>query len=336
MSAAALSLAVDVGLKPACAALNVARSSIYRQRQPHPEPKPRPRPARALDDAERQAVLDTLNSEPYADLAPAQVYHQLLDDDIRLCSVRSMYRILNAHRQVRERRDLLRHPRYQRPELLATAPNQVWSWDITKLKGAVTWSYYHLYVVLDIFSRYVVGWLIAERDSAGLAARLIAESCDKHGVLPGQLTLHADRGTAMTAKTTAQLMASLGIMESHSRPHVSDDNPFSEAQFKTLKYRPEFPDRFDSLYHAESVCRRLFQWYNSEHRHSALAFLTPEDVHFQRVQPVLEQRQRVLDRAYAEHPERFVRRPPSAAAPPAVAYINKPPDKEPESPTNAQ
>ena len=245
-----------------------------------------------------------------------------------------MYRILDDHSQVRERRNVLRHPHYQRPELLATAPNQVWSWDITKLLGPVKWSYYHLYVLLDIYSRYVVGWLLATSEKASLAKRLIAESCEKQGVQPGQLTLHADRGTSMTAKTTAQLLADLNIVESHSRPRVSNDNPFSESQFKTLKYRPAFPDRFGSTQHAQAVCRDLFTWYNTEHRHSALAYLTPEVVHHGRAAVVLAQRQRVLDRAHALNPERFVAAAPSVPPLPPAVWIN-PPQKGVESPVVA-
>jgi putative transposase len=280
-------------------------------------------------------VLEALNSEPYADLAPAQVYNQLLDAGQYLCSIRSMYRILDDHRLVRERRNVLRHPHYQRPELLATGPNQVWSWDITKLLGPVKWTYFHLYVLLDIFSRYVVGWLIADREKASLAKRLIAESSLKQGVPPGQLTIHADRGTSMMAKTTAQLLADLSIAESHSRPRVSNDNPYSESHFKTLKYRPDFPERFGSQQHAEAVCRQLFTWYNTQHRHSGLAFLTPECVHYGRAQQLLDRRQRVLDQAHAATPERFIRAAPRVQQLPAAVWIN-PPEKGEESPIGAQ
>jgi len=335
MIAAAESLAPEVGLKPVCEALNLPRGTVYRHRRPRPQPAPRPRPVRALSLAERQAALETLNSEPYADLAPAQVYNQLLDAGKYLCSIRTMYRILDDHDQVRERRNVLRHPHYQRPELLATAPNQVWSWDITKLLGPVKWSYYHLYVLLDIFSRYVVGWLIAESEKASLAKRLITESCQKQGVQPDQLTIHADRGTAMTAKTTAQLLADLSIAESHSRPRVSNDNPFSESHFKTLKYRPGFPDRFGSPQHAQAVCRPLFTWYNTEHRHSGLAYLTPEVVHYGRAHEAIERRQRILDQAHAANPERFVRAAPTAQQLPPAVWIN-PPQKGEESPILAQ
>jgi putative transposase len=330
MIAAAESLAPEVGLLSVCEALNLPRSTVYRSRLPRGEPAPRPKPERSLGVAERQTVLETLNSEPYADLAPAQVYNQLLDAEIYLCSIRTMYRILEDNRQVRERRNVLRHPHYQRPELIATGPNQVWSWDITKLLGPEKWSYFHLYVMLDIFSRYVVGWLLADSEQAGLAKRLIAESYRKQGLSPGQVSLHADRGTAMTAKATSQLLADLGIAESHSRPRVSNDNPFSESQFKTIKYRPGFPDRFGGPQHAHAVCRDLLTWYNTEHRHSALAYLTPEEVHYGRASQILAQRQRVLDRAHAATPERFVLRHPIVHQLPPAVWIN-PPEKGAES-----
>jgi putative transposase len=276
-------------------------------------------------------VLETLNDEAFADQPPAQVHASLLDVGIYFCSVRTMYRILDENEQVRERRDVLRHPSYSKPELLATAPNQVWSWDITKLKGPVKYSYFYLYVILDIFSRYVVGWMLAGRESKALAQRLIAQSCEKQNIAAGQLTIHADRGAPMIAKTTAQLLADLGVSESHSRPHVSDDNPFSESQFKTLKYRPEYPDRFGSQQHALEVNRSLFGWYNTEHHHSALGFLTPEDVHYGRTATILAERQRVLDEAYAKTPERFVRARPRPLQPPEAVWINPPRKEVPES-----
>lgn len=324
---AAETLASEVGTLAACRALDVSRSGLYRRRHPPPVPRPRPKPDRALSEEEQQAVIDALNTEEFADLAPPQVYAKLLDRGIYLASLRSIYRILERHDQVRERRDVRRHPRYSKPQLVATGPNQVWSWDITKLLGPQKWVYYHLYVLLDIFSRLVVGWLLAERESAELATRLIGESYAKQGIAPGEVTLHADRGTAMMAKTMAQKLADLGISESHSRPRVSNDNPFSESQFKTLKYRPEFPDRFDSYRHAESVSRELFDWYNNGHQHSALAFLTPADVHYGRAANILAERQLVLDAAYAKTPERFVKGKPRVATLPDAIYIN-PPTKE--------
>jgi putative transposase len=318
--------AASFGVAPSCAALGVARATYYRRKRPRPTPAPRPAPARALSPDERQQVLTTLNAAPYVDLAPAAVYAKLLDErNEYLCSIRTMYRVLAEAGEVRERRNQLVHPEYKKPELLATAPNQVWSWDITKLLGPAKWTYFYLYVVLDIFSRYVVGWMVAERENAAHARRLIVESCTKHGVVPGTLTLHQDRGAPMRAKTFAQTLADLGVTKTHSRPHVSDDNPFSEAHFKTLKYRPDFPgDGFGSLADTLSWCRPFFDWYNHQHRHEALGLLTPADVHFGRAPQILAARQRVLDAAFAAHPERFVRRPPMVGEPPKEVWINKP------------
>ncbi len=314
------------GIAPTCAALGVARATYYRRKRPK-APKPRPAPARALSPAERDHVLAVLNEERHVDLAPAAVYAKLLDDDgTYLCSERTMYRVLAAAGEVRERRDQLVHPAYAKPELLATGPNQVWSWDITKLLGPAKWTYFYLYAVLDIFSRYVVGWMVADRENAAHARRLLAETCARHGVLPGSLTLHQDRGAPMRAKTFAQTLADLGVTKTHSRPHVSNDNPFSEAQFKTLKYRPDFPGRFEGQPHALEHCRDFFDWYNNEHHHEALGLLTPAVVHFGRAPAVLAARQLVMNAAYAAHPERFVRRPPIVGAPPTAVWINKPPE----------
>jgi len=262
----------ELGTAPVCRALGLARATVYRRRRPptrRPQ-QPRPTPARALAPSERQAVLDVLHTEPFCDRSPQEVHATLLERGRYLCSPRTMYRILASNHEVRERRDQLRHPHYAKPELMASGPNQVWSWDITKLKGPGKWVYYYLYVILDIFSRYAVGWLLAQHENAGLAQRLIRETCTKQGVEPGQLILHADRGAPMTSKTLSQLLADLGVEKTHARPHVSDDNPFSESQFKTLKYSPGFPDRFGSPEHAREVSRVLFNWYNHEHHHSAL------------------------------------------------------------------
>ena len=256
-----LAVAPEIGLAPACRALGVSRATAYRHRDPKParERRPRPRPALALSEAERSAVLEQLHSERFTDSSPAQVYATLLDEGTYLASERTMYRILAAAGENGERRAQLRHPAYATPELLATRPNQLWSWDITKLKGPVKWTSYSLYVLLDVFSRYVVGWLLAHRESGVLADRLIAETVEKEGVTSG-LTIHADRGSSMTSKPVAFLMADLGITKSHSRPHVSNDNPFSEAHFKTLKYRPDFPPRFGSIEDARAFCRSFFSW----------------------------------------------------------------------------
>jgi len=322
-------VAAQVGRRAACAALGVPRSSYYRScRPPRPKPrKPRPRPARALPEEQRAEVLAILQSDRFVDVAPAEVYTTLLDEGIRHCSVRSMYRYLAAEGQVRERRNQLRHPHYAKPELLATGPNQVWSWDLTKLRAVQKWTYFYLYVLLDIYSRYVVGWMLAHRESGGLAARLIEETCAKQGISRDQLMVHADRGSAPKSKTVAQMFADLGIEPSHSRPHVSNDNPFSEAQFKTLKYRPEYPDRFGGYEHALSFCRGFFPWYNANHRHAGIAMLTPEIVHHGRATEVLAARQRVLEAAYAANPERFVNGPPTVESLPSEVWINPPEDK---------
>jgi putative transposase len=316
-----------IGSVAACSALNVSRATTYRHRatamQPLKAATPRASP-RALAKDERRQVLDVLAQPEHADCAVAQVYAALLDCSIYLCSIRTMYRILDANGAVRERRDQLRHPNYKKPELLATRPNQVWSWDITKLHGPAKWTYFYLYVLMDIFSRYVVGWMVASCEAAQLAKTLIAEACERQAIQEGQLTIHADRGSPMTAKSTTLLFADLGIVKSHSRPYVSDDNPFSESLFKTAKYRPGFPDRFGSQEHARAHCRTLFLWYNEEHHHSSLALLTPADVHHGRGDQVLAARDRVLAGAYAANPERFVRRPPVAPRPPTEAWINQP------------
>ena len=325
---AAEQLAADLPLAPTCAALGVSRASYYRRQQARatlPTPPAHPTPPRALAPEERQTVLDTLHSERFVDQAPAEVYATLLDENTYLCSIRTMYRILHDAQEVRERRDQLRHPHYRKPELLATAPNQVWSWDITKLLGPAKWTYFYLYVMLDVFSRYVVGWLLAQRESADLAGRLIRESCQKQGIDPRQLTIHSDRGSPMRSQSVAQLLATLGITKSHSRPHVSNDNPFSESQFKTLKYRPEFPDRFDSHEHGLTFCRTFFPWYNDEHHHWGLGLLTPAAVHFGQAADLLAARQSTLTAAYLAHPERFVRREPKPLQPPDTVWINPPP-----------
>ncbi|MEZ4402306.1 MAG: IS3 family transposase [Kofleriaceae bacterium] len=322
--AAVASLAPLVGVVAACAALMLSRATFYRWQQPAATKAPRPSPPRALSLEERAEVLATLNSDRFADKAPRQVVAELLDEDRYLCSVRTMYRVLDAAGEIRERCDQLRHPTYVKPELLATAPNQVWSWDITKLKGPAKWTYHHLYVILDIFSRYVVGWMVTARESAALAQELIVEACARQGIQPGQLTIHADRGSPMKAKSTAMLYGDLGITKSHSRPHVSDDNPFSEAQFKTLKYRPELPDRFGSLPDARAHVAPLMHWYNEEHYHSGIALLTPSDVHHGRAPAIVEAREGTLDTAYAAHPERFVHGAPTHQLPPTEVWINRP------------
>jgi putative transposase len=314
----------QLGIAPTCAALGLPTATYYRRISPPPLAAPRPSPPRTLAVAERTAVLAVLHEARFVDLAPAQVHAQLLDEERYLCSERTMYRILAEHHEVRERRDQLRHPHYAAPELLATAPNQVWSWDITKLLGPAKWTYFYLYVILDIFSRYVVGWMVAHHESATLANKLIAQSCARQGILPAQLTLHADRGSAMTSKSVALLLADLGVTKTHSRPYVSNDNPFSEAQFKTMKYRPAFPDRFGSIQDARSFGHSFFPWYNTEHRHSGLGMLTPHDVHYGLAAQRVAARARVLGAAFVAHPERFVAGPPHPLALPTEVWINKP------------
>jgi len=331
---AATNLALEQGIAPACEALGLGRSTFYRHRRPQrPGSRipPRPKHPRALKDTERQNVLAVLHQDRFVDKAPREVYATLLDEGAYLCSASTMYRILGREDEVRERRRQLRHPQYRKPELLATAPNQVWSWDITKLLGPVKWTYFYLYVILDIFSRYVVGWLVAHRESAALAQRLISRTCDQQGILPGQLTIHADRGSSMRSKPVALLLADLGVTKTHSRPHVSNDNPFSESQFKTLKYRPDFPERFGSLEDSRSFCRTFFPWYNNEHRHQGIALLTPETVHYGRAETVIAARQEVLQAAYAAYPQRFVHKPPNALPLPEAVWINPPSKDEGQS-----
>jgi putative transposase len=328
MMTAAEELGQTTGVTTACQVLNVPRSSLYRAR--HPEHKTpassnqRAKPARALSDEEKDEVRNVLNSERFQDQSPREVYATLLDEDEYLCHWRTMYRVLDEHKEVRERRNQLRHPAYAKPELLATGPNQLWSWDITKLRGPVTWTYYYLYVMLDVYSRYVVGWLLADRESADLARELTAAACTKQQIEPGQLTIHADRGSAMIAKSMTMLMSDLGVNKSHSRPHVSDDNPYSEAQFRTLKYSPDYPGRFGSLPDARRWSQGFFTWYNQEHHHTSLNLLTPADVHYGRAEEKLAQRQVVLQHAYAVHPERFVNGPPTTRKLATAVWINQP------------
>jgi putative transposase len=326
-------LASLVGIRGACAALGRSRATYYRRHRQRPlqsrqlrGPKPQPR---ALSQTERAEVLGLLHQERFVDQAPATIYATLFDEGRYVCSVPTMYRVLRAADEVHERRRQARHPATVKPELVATAPNSVWSWDITKLLGPEKWTYFHLYVIIDIYSRYVPGWLLARRESAELAEHFLAETIRKHHVDPDQLTLHADRGTSMASKTVALLLADLGVTKSHSRPHCSNDNPYSEAQFKTLKYRPEFPDRFGSIEDGRDFCRRFFSWYNHDHRHSGIGFHTPATVHFGRAESIHLDRARVLEAAYAAHPERFVRQPPVPPQLPGIVWINKPTEVRP-------
>ena len=321
-----LDVAPRLGVVATCAAFGVSRPTYYRKRAPVYGPaRCRPSPARTLNAEERRAVLDVLHEPRFVDLAPAEVHATVLEEGRYFCSVRTMHRILAENAEVRERRDQLRHPVYVKPELLATGPNQLWSWDITKLLGPTKWTYYYLYVILDVFSRYVVGWMIAHRESATLAKKLIAETCDRQKIDPDALTLHADRGSSMTSKCVAFLLADLGVTKTHSRPHVSDDNPFSESHFKTLKYRPGFPSRFGSIEDARAYCTDFFRWYNSDHHHSGIAMLTPHDVHHGLATKRLDQRGAVLAAAYQAHPERFPHGPSRPLSPPVAVWINPPP-----------
>ena len=315
----------EFGVAALCVAVGLPRASFYRRQQPRrlDAGKRRPSP-RALTPPERQSVLALLHEPRFVDLAPAEVYATLLDEGQYLCSERTLYRILSENQEVRERRDQVRHPSYAAPELLAEHPNEVWSWDITKLLGPATWTYVYLYVILDIFSRYVVGWMVADRQSAVLAQRLIEETCARQGILPGQLTVHADRGSSMIAKPVALLLADLGVVKTHSRPHVSNDNPFSEAQFKTLKYRPDFPERFGSLQDARAFSVDFFRWYNTAHHHTGIGLLTPHDLHHGLATVRVTQRAATLTAAYAAHPERFPRGIPHPPAVPTAVWINKP------------
>lgn len=317
-------LASQIGIKQTCAVLNIARSRVYRSRQPRPTPKPRPIPTHALSQAERQQVRAVLNSQRFMDKAPRQVYATLLDEGTYLCHWRTMYRILAVHHEIRERRLIRRHPTYQKPELLATCPNEVWSWDITKLRGECKGVYYSLYTVLDIFSRYVVGWMLAEGESSDLARHLIAESTSKQGIQPHQLTLHADNGSPMKGKPVTQLLVDLGVNRSHTRPHTSDDNPFSEAQFKTMKYHPSYPDRFTSITDARAWARAFFEWYNHQHYHSGLHLLTPASVHYGEAVGIQQARQAVMLVAYQAHPARFVGGVPRVKGAPSAVWINPP------------
>ena len=320
-----------IGTRPACRAVGAAPATIYRRRRP-PVPKPRrprsPSP-RALSDTERCEVLAELHSPRFVDCAPAQVYAGLLDDGRYLCSERTMYRLLEAqHGSVRERRAQREHPAYVKAELLAERPNELWSWDISKLKGPRKWSWFYLYVILDVFSRYVVGWTVQYQELGRIAEDLIAQACEQQQITREQLTLHADRGIAMTSKPVTFLLADLGVLKTHSRPYTSSDNPYSEAHFKTLKYRPEFPERFDAIEQARAHCRQFFDWYNHQHHHSGIGLMTPAAVHHGQAQELYDRRAEVLAGAYARNPERFVRRLPTPPELPTAAWINKPEDKE--------
>ena len=320
-------LSQSVGIKKACQLLGRPRATHYRRQCPsvvRAEPACRPRPANALSESERQAVLDLLHRPEHCDLAVHQVWSRTLDDGLYLCSPSTMYRLLAIQGETKERRLLRTHPAKKKPELLATRPNEVWSWDITKLRGPAKGDYFDLYVIIDILSRYVPGWLVAESESAELARDFIEDAIVTQDVDPGTLTLHADRGPSMRSKPVSQLLVDLQVIRSHSRPHVSNDNPYSEAAFKTLKYCPTFPDRFGSIEDARAFCGEFFEYYNHVHRHSGIAFHTPASVHYGTAEEVRIQRQATLSDAFAANPARFRHRPPVAPIIPSVAWINQP------------
>jgi len=328
-------LAPQIGVRDACEVVGAAQASYYRRHRRSPAPnRPAPTPhrdrpqPRALSQAEQQAILDELHSDRFVDVSPTEVWATLLDEGAYLGSISTFYRLLREAGESRERRRQATHPATVKPELVAAAPNQVYSWDITKLRGPAKWTYYYLYVILDIFSRYVVGWMVASRESAALAEVLIRQTCTNQGIGPDQLTVHADRGSSMTSKPVAFLLADLGVTQSHSRPHVSDDNPFSEAQFKTLKYRPDFPSQFRSIEAARLHCQRFFGWYNDEHHHTGLGLHTPADIHYGTAEAIRDKRAGVLGEAYTAHPERFVRKRPEPPQLPTGSWINKPNDTE--------
>ena len=321
---------IGVSVEAACEAVGRPRSSHYRRTRPRHEPPPppasrkgQPQP-RALTGAERAEVLSVLRSERFVDQAPPSVYATLLDEGTYLCSISTMYRLLREQGETGERRRQATHPPKAKPELQTDGPNAVWSWDITKLLGPRKWTYYYLYVILDIYSRYVPGWLLAHRESAALAEQLLGDTCFRQNIEFGQLSIHADRGSSMASKPVALLLADLGVTKSHSRPHVSNDNPFSESNFKTLKYRPDFPERFDSIEHARAHVRDFFGWYNHQHRHGGVGLMAPADVHYGRAEQITAARGRVLDAAYATNPERFVRKPPAPPALTETVWINRP------------
>jgi putative transposase len=339
-----MDLSSELGEREACAQLGHPRASFRRRHELAPRPsrqqqryqarkvareqqreqRARRRSSLALGTAERQGILDAVHEPRFVDRSVPHIYATLLDEGTYHGSMSTIYRVLHSVGEVGERRDQASRPAHVKPELCATAPRRVWSWDITKLHGPHKWTYYYLYVIIDIYSRYVVGWMVADRESSELARLLLSETITKERVDPGTLTLHSDRGSSMTSKPVAFLLADLGVTKSHSRPHVSDDNPHIESFFKTTKYQPEFPATFTNIVEAREFVRIFIAWYNTQHRHSALALLTPSDVHHGRAQQRLEQRQRIMETAYATHPERFVRGKPQVRQLSPASYINRP------------
>ena len=331
-------LSAKVGTKKACNSFSIPRSSYYYWKHPATKPalyKERKLPDFAYTPAEKQEILNVMNSDIYMNQTPYEIYASQLDAGEYRCSVRTMYRILSENDQVKERRKIRRSTNYKKPELLSIKTNQVWTWDITKLKGSEKWTYFYLYVIIDIFSRFVVGWMVAYRELSSLAKKFIEETCQKQDIKRGQLTIHADRGASMKSKQVAFLLSDLGVTKSHSRPYVSNDNPFSESHFKTMKYRPEFPERFNSLAEARKFCRLFFDWYNKEHYHSGIGFLTPESIHYGFAENILENRKKVLLNAFEKNPKRFRFKKPKLKNLPKSVWINKPDNIENKKKINA-
>jgi putative transposase len=324
----ATSLKAAVGAVAACKGLQISRSTFYRHYKPcisNAGNKSRPAPPLALKAEEKQKVIDLLHSSQFVDMAPHEVYATLLDDGIYHCSIRTMYRYLKqVHGHVKERRRQVQRPNYKKPELLATTPNELWSWDITKLKSVNKWTCFYLYVIIDVFSRYIVGWMVAYSEQTALAKRLIKQPCIKQEIQPDQLTIHADRGSSMKSKGVADLLVDLKVMKTHSRPHVSNDNPYSESNFKTLKYCPQFPGMFGSIEDARLFCRDFINWYNRGHHHSDIGLVTPEQVHYNLSQKIYDNRTNVLLKAFGKHPKRFKGKMPLPPEIPQEAWINKP------------
>lgn len=309
-----------------CTALEIPRATYYRHQYPYNTSvitvsKP---PSNALSSEEEQRVLDVLHSEQFADKTPYEVFNKLIDEGKYYCSTRTMYRILEKHGETQERRAQRNHRDAIKPELIAIRPNEVWSWDITKLRSYHKWTYFYLYVILDIYSRYVVGWLIADCESKELARELIQKTALKHGIQPDQLTLHSDNGPSMTSHTVSRLLDNLGIAKTHNRPYTSDDNPFSESQFKTLKYCPEFPGQFENINDAERFCQNFFAWYNNDHYHSGISWLTPKSVHYGYGDNILEKRHKAMLQAYLKNPARFNKKIPKLKKLAPAVYINPP------------
>lgn len=327
MTEMVLQLSGYIGATKACDVIGLSRASFYRHKNPkniEKKTKSKGKNFRAYTDEQKTNILDIMNSQEYCDKAPAQIYAKLLDSGIYYCSISTMYRTLKEKNQVLERRKQRTHKKYEKPELLATKPNELWSWDITKLKGPVKWTYFYLYVIIDVFSRYVVGWMVAHRELASLAANLISETCKKFNIEEGGLTIHADRGPSMKSNQVGNLLADLGVTKTHSRPYVSNDNPFSESHFKTLKYRPTFPERFGCIQDSRGFLINFFNWYNFEHYHSGINLLTPHDVHFGNPNFILEERYKVVNNAFVKNPEKFINGKPKLEKLKNEVWINKP------------